>query len=116
MFLPEFSREQVDAEHGQSSEYRREELESNDIIAQEEQRERLQVDKEPFAPVVVGVEELVMTGFVRADGVDAVHRFVWIESGGEVSDIPESQEERHREQCCKNGCRRQILGGEKALE
>lgn len=64
----------------------------------------MQVDEESFAAVVVGVEELVLAGFIGADCVDAVHRFVRIEPGGNVFDIPKAKKKRGREKHDQDGC------------
>lgn len=114
--MPEFFGEQVDAEHGCRAKYRRPEFERCDVDAKEKQCERLEIDEESFASAIVGIEELVVAGIVRADCVDAVHGFVRIEPGGEMLDIPEAQKERYCQKYNKNGNRHQFFRREKMPE
>ncbi len=101
--MPEFFREEVDTEDGECSEYRRPQFERCDVGAKEKDGEGLQVDEESLATVVVGVEELVLARFIGAERIDAVHRLVGIEPGGNVLDIPEPQEKRRREKKNEHG-------------
>ena len=114
--MPEFFGEQVDTEHGCRAKYRRPEFECCDVGAKEKQRERLQVDKQPFPSAVVGIEELVIAGFIGAKRIDAIHGFVRIEPGGEMLDIPEAQKERYCQKYNKNGNRHQFFRREKMPE
>lgn len=107
--MPELFGEEIDAEDGECSEYRREELQSRDAIPQQKKRECLQIDEKSFATVVVGIEPLVVAGFIGADRVDAIHRLVRIEPCGNVFDIPKAQEKRRREEHDQNGCRNEFL-------
>lgn len=103
--VPEFFREEIDAEDGERSENGREEFERGDAISKKKERKGLEVDEEPFATVVVGIEPSVVAGFVCTDRVDAVHCFVRIEPGGNVFDIPEAKKKRRREKHDQDGCR-----------
>ena len=114
--MPEFLGEQVDAKHGCRAKYRRPELERCDVGTKEKQCERLEIDEESFASAVVGIEELVVAGIVRADRVDAVHGFVGVEPGGEMLDIPEAQKKRYHQKYNKNGNRHQFFRREKMPE
>jgi len=92
-FLPELFGEEIDAENRECPEYCREEFERGDVRAEEKDGERLQINEESFATVVVGIEELVVTGFDCMERINAVHRLVRIEPGGNTFDMPEPQKE-----------------------
>ncbi len=103
--VPEFFREEIDAEDGECPENGREEFERGDAIPKKKERKGLQVDEEPFATIIVGIEPSVFAGLIGTDRIDAVHRLVWIEPGGNVFDIPEAKKKRRREKHDQDGCR-----------
>lgn len=85
--VKELSPEEIDTENGQRPKKDRPELESGNGVAENRDRERLQIDEEPFAAEVGRIEKLKIFGFESADGIDAIGGLVGIESGGDSFDV-----------------------------
>ena len=82
----EFPREEAGPEDGERPEDAAKELERRGRVAERLHGEGLEIDEEPLAAVVVRIEDLVVAPLVRIDRVDAVHRLVGVEPGGERLD------------------------------
>lgn len=94
--LEEFFPEEVDAEDGEGPKDSRPELEHRDRVAEVLDRERLEVDEEAFAAVVVGVEELILSGLDGSEGIDAVDGFIRVEAARDAVDVVDAHEECDR--------------------
>jgi len=103
--VKELSSEEVDAEYGQRSEKDRPKLEPGDGVAENRDRERLEIDEEPFAAEISRIEKLEIFGFESVEGIDAVGSLIGIEPGGDSFDVidprgkGENEDDRKSDPC-----------------
>ena len=95
--VEELTGEEVEPEDGKGTKEDRCELESGDGIAKYRDEKGLDIDKEPLPTEVRWVKELVGAGFDGVDGINAIRRFIGVESDRNLLNMIEANDEGEEE-------------------
>lgn len=99
--MKELLAEEIEAERGQRAEDNREELESDDIVAEYPDGERLKIDEKPFATEIGWIKKLELVRFESMERIDAIGGFIRVESDRNRVEMIDTEEECESEERCE---------------
>lgn len=107
--MEELFSQKIDTENGKSPKKNGPEFQSGNGVAENGDRERLQIDKEPFASEIGGVKKFEVFAFESVDGVDTIGGLIGVESGRDSFDVVDSDGEGENEDDNENSPRRDVV-------